>query len=104
MRPLAFPTPGAGGEAVITGLLPSAHPLLFVPPDFSERLLRWPSLAHELGHLMHDALPGLPEELSQITGLQAQFDKAGNLRAVLFDEIQYDNSTFIYKKTVSWVI
>jgi len=22
----------------------------------------------------------------------------------LFDEIQYDNSTFIYKKTVSWVI
>ena len=68
MRPLAFPTPGAGGEAVITGLLPSAHPLLFVPPDFSERLLRWPSLAHELGHLMHEGLPGLPEELSRVTG------------------------------------
>lgn len=72
MRPLAFPSPGAGGEAVITGLLPPAHPLLIVPADFGERLLRWPSLAHELGHLLHDGLPGLAEELIERTGWEGE--------------------------------
>ncbi len=59
----------AGGEAIWFGLLPRGYPTVFVPENFSADLLRWPALAHEMGHLMWREVPGLGEELRRKTGL-----------------------------------
>ncbi|MEZ4465037.1 MAG: hypothetical protein R3F43_11205 [bacterium] len=57
--------PGTGEEAVWYDLLPG-HPVIRVPDDFGEDLLRWPSVAHEIGHLLWWGLPGLAGELRQL--------------------------------------
>jgi len=36
--------------------------------------------------------------------MSAQFDQSGNLRSLLFDEIQYDNKTYQYNNTAQWVL
>ncbi len=52
----------AGMERVYVDLLPG-HPVIFVPDDFGEDLLRWPSVAHEIGHVLWNTLPGFAEEV-----------------------------------------
>ncbi len=61
LRPLCAPAV-SGGEAVIYGLFPD-HPVIFVPDDFGDDLLRWPSIAHEIGHVMYWALEGFAADL-----------------------------------------
>ncbi len=61
LRPLCAPAV-PGGEAVIYGLFPD-HPVIFVPDDFGDDLLRWPSIAHEIGHVMYWALEGFAADL-----------------------------------------
>ncbi|MCB9549816.1 MAG: hypothetical protein H6706_28755 [Myxococcales bacterium] len=59
-RPIC--APGTGQESVWYDLLPG-HPVIRVPDDFGEDLLRWPSVAHEVGHLLWWGLPGLAVEI-----------------------------------------
>ncbi len=63
LRPVCVPA-APGDEAVIYGLFPG-QPVIFVPDDFGEDLLRWPSLAHEVGHLMWRFLPGFAYDLRE---------------------------------------
>lgn len=60
-----------GQESIWFGLLPRGYPTVFVPDDFESDLLRWPALAHEMGHLMWRDVPGLAQEIHQRTGLTA---------------------------------
>ena len=53
---------------MVLGLLGDGYPLGFVPDDFSEDLMRWPSIAHELGHVVLNGVPGLLREMGQATG------------------------------------
>ncbi len=78
-------------QAVLMGLLPG-HPLLFVPDDFTEDLLWWPAMAHEIGHLLSLQIPsfkqailgGLPPSggqpwLPRLQGQQVVLDMAAIL-------------------------
>lgn len=58
-----------GAESIWFGLLPRGYPTIFVPDDFESDLMRWPALAHEMGHLMWRDVPGLAQEIHQRTGL-----------------------------------
>ena len=55
------------GEAVVYGLLPD-HPVVFVPADFGGNLMRWPAIAHELGHVVWRTVPGVREEITSLVG------------------------------------
>ena len=57
-----------GGEATWIGLLGMGIPLIFVPDDFDEDLYRWPSIAHEVGHVLLRGVPGLLDEMGQAAG------------------------------------
>lgn len=63
LRPVCAPAL-PGQEAVIYGLFPG-RPVIFVPDDFGEDIMRWPSLAHEVGHLMWRFLPGFAYDLRE---------------------------------------
>ncbi len=63
LRPVCAPAL-PGQEAVIYGLFPG-HPVIFVPDDFGDDIMRWPSLAHEVGHLMWRFLPGFAYDLRE---------------------------------------
>jgi hypothetical protein len=77
--------PGPGMESVWFNLLPN-HPVVQVPDDFAEDLLRWPSVAHEVAHVVFRDVPGLSHELhamvpaapgaplAQIQGRKVLFD------------------------------
>jgi len=73
-RPLCLPADLAGGEQAWMGLLGMGVPLIFVPDDFEDDLMRWPSIAHELGHIMLHGIPGLLDEMSRATGWTASSD------------------------------
>ncbi len=61
--------PGTGGESVWMGLLPDDHPLVVVPDDFGDDLFRWPSIAHEIGHVLWWKVPGFADELRAVAGV-----------------------------------
>ena len=58
-----------GAESIWFGLLPQGYPAVFVPDDFERDLLRWPALAHEMGHLMWRDVPDFAQEVHERTGL-----------------------------------
>jgi len=64
--PLCAPA-SPGAEAMIYGLLPD-RPVVFVPTDFGGSIMRWPSIAHELGHVVWRALPGVRDEVTRLVG------------------------------------
>lgn len=72
---IAFPAlevvtaPGTGHESVWMGLLPKEHPVVLVPDDFGDDLFRWPSIAHEVGHVVLRHVPGLADEIAEVTGI-----------------------------------
>ena len=86
-RPICVPA-DPGHEAIWLGLLPRGYPTVFVPDDFAEDLLRWPSLAHELGHLLYNRVPGLAREVRLKTHL--------NLKSALFDPEQDADFRVLY--------
>lgn len=59
--------PGPGNESVWFDLLPK-HPVVQVPDDFDEDLLRWPAVAHEIAHVIFRDVPGLAAELQEMVG------------------------------------
>lgn len=77
--------PGPGMESVWFNLLPH-HPVVQVPDDFGEDLLRWPAVAHEIAHILFRNVPDLSGELhgmvpaapgaplASIKGRSVQFD------------------------------
>ena len=67
-RPICLPAGMVGGEATWIGLLGMGIPLIFVPDDFDEDLYRWPSIAHEVGHVLLHGVPGLLDEMGQAAG------------------------------------
>lgn len=80
--------PGPNMESVWFNLLPH-HPVVQVPDDFDEDLLRWPAVAHEVAHIMFRDVPGLARELhamlpgaygagpARIQGRSVHFDMEG---------------------------
>lgn len=71
-------------EMVWFGLLPPRYPVVFVPQDFGKDLLRWPAMAHEMGHVIWRNVPGFDREVRKKLGLGRQSplpyaDSAGNL-------------------------
>lgn len=70
--PICQPAGIVGGEAVVMGLLGAGHPLIFVPHDFAHDLYRWPSLAHEVGHVVLRGVPGLLDEMGSAAGWDAR--------------------------------
>jgi hypothetical protein len=60
--------PSTGQESVWMGLLPDGHPVVLVPDDFGEDIFRWPSVAHEVGHILWWKVPGLAAEMRGVTG------------------------------------
>ncbi len=71
---VCLPAALVGGEAAWIGLLGLGVPVVFVPTDFSTDLYRWPSIAHELGHVILRAVPGLHDEMRRVTGWTARPD------------------------------
>ncbi len=65
---ICAPVPRPDWEAVIFGLISPRHPLVLVEDDFEADLLRWPALAHEVGHVVVDSLPEFEKELQTIAG------------------------------------
>ena len=65
----AIAAPGTGNESVWFDLLPD-HPVVQVPDDFDEDLLRWPAVAHEIAHVMFRDIPGLSQELHAMVPAQ----------------------------------
>lgn len=63
-RPICVPAE-RGREAVLYELLPG-HPVIFVPDDFGEDLLRWSSLGHEVGHVMWAYVPGFGDDVEAL--------------------------------------
>ncbi|MGK0362632.1 MAG: hypothetical protein ACI9U2_004953 [Bradymonadia bacterium] len=61
--------PGSGNESVWFDLLPH-HPVVQVPDDFDEDLLRWPAVAHEIAHVMFRDVAGLSDELHAMVPAQ----------------------------------
>ncbi len=84
LRPVCVPA-APGMEAVVYDLFPG-RPVLFVPDDLVEDIMRWPSLAHEVGHLMWRFQPGFARDvralvpgsghpwLPHLSGRQVVFD------------------------------
>jgi hypothetical protein len=60
--------PSTGQESVWMGLLPDGHPVVLVPDDFGDDIFRWPSVAHEVGHILWWKVPGLAAEMRAVTG------------------------------------
>ena len=69
-RPICVP--GSGYESVFINLLPPDHPVIVVPDDFGEDLLRWSSIAHEIGHVMWFKAPGFADEIRAMTGVSGR--------------------------------
>ncbi|MBI4819524.1 MAG: hypothetical protein HY791_24845 [Deltaproteobacteria bacterium] len=67
-RPLCVPA-DPEGEAIWIGLLED-YPLIFVPDDFGDDLYRWPSIAHEIGHLIWHRVPGYGAEVMKKLDLE----------------------------------
>ena len=67
-RPICLPAGLVGGEAAWIGLLGMGVPLIFVPDDFDEDLYRWPSIAHEVAHVVLRGVPGLLDEMGRAAG------------------------------------
>lgn len=77
--------PGSNLESVWFDLLPR-HPVVLVPDDFDQDLLRWPAVAHEVAHIMFRDVPGLARELyAMVPGAQWAGPARLQGRAVTFD-------------------
>ena len=84
VRPVCAPAL-PGQEAVVYGLFPG-RPVIFVPDDFGEDLMRWPSLAHEIGHVMWRFLPGFARDVRAfIVSDQPPWLPHADGRQVVFD-------------------
>lgn len=66
-RPICVPTVEGYG-ATWFDLLPSDLPVIFVPDDFGEDLMRWRALTHEVGHVVWREVEGFAEETLAIGG------------------------------------
>ncbi|MBI2376887.1 MAG: hypothetical protein HYV07_23005 [Deltaproteobacteria bacterium] len=67
-RPICVPA-DPDEEAIWIGLLPEGFPVIFVPRDLGQNLHRWPSIAHEIGHLLWHRVPGFEREVRARLGL-----------------------------------
>lgn len=66
-HPICVPA-GEMGEAVVLGLF-AHYPVIFVPQDFEHEIMRWASVAHELGHVLWRDVPRLADEAARVVGL-----------------------------------
>ncbi|MCC6556203.1 MAG: hypothetical protein IT372_24850 [Polyangiaceae bacterium] len=55
--------------AIWTGFIPTSIAPIFLPPDFFSTPLRWPALAHEIGHDFLASIEGLEPALRRELGL-----------------------------------
>lgn len=67
-RPVCLPAGVTGHLMVDISLLGPNHPVIFVPHDFAGDLMWWPSISHELGHVILRGVPGLLQEMGQAAG------------------------------------
>ena len=73
-QPVCLPAGVTGHLMVDVSLLGPNHPVIFVPHDFAADLMWWPSIAHELGHVILRGVPGLLPEMGAAAGWTMQPD------------------------------
>jgi len=73
-RPICLPAGVTGHLMVDVSLLGPNHPVIFVPHDFAGDLMWWPSIAHELGHVILRGVPGLLADMGKAAGWTARPD------------------------------
>ncbi|WP_437807340.1 hypothetical protein [Sorangium sp. So ce1078] len=62
--------------AIWTGFIPTSIAPIFLPADFFATPLRWPALAHEIGHDFLASVDGLEPALRRELGLPARRERA----------------------------
>ena len=64
--PICAPaTPGV--ESILAELLPH-QPVIFVPTDFGASIMRWSTIAHQLGHVVWRTLPSVRNDVTNLVG------------------------------------
>lgn len=53
-----------------TGFIPTSVAPIFLPHDFLERVVWWPSLGHEIGHDFYNSIDGFDQALREDLGLE----------------------------------